>query len=409
VLQPEFSNKGSCRELVVNFHHRQTVNLCLEIQIGRLYFSWTFVITRRVERCYALNREVVFFHSEISQPEVRDVLDVMPTVRSRKVSVHRFEEAGECADATFNDQEQPLVEGKVQSFESDCEWASTGEDRRDVLFKWILLHRHRKDKRDVRIDQVSIRIVLVPKGVDRRRMERPDAEMVRRMRANRSRVNYRLTVTHRLCLNQFPTGMLFDFHKHLEEVTMKRTIVTLTAFVLACSVALAQDEPVPNFEHLNPYGPMLGTWRYEGPMLEDVPDFGTKGSKCVFQFQWRRILNKNVVEENWLVEFEGAKVYSGNAMIGWHPVEKKLSYRSMDSDGGMSLGTVTFDKAAKSSTLVEKGIDGDGNETTFTGVVTKTGKDTLTWQALERSGDIVEGASPVYTFKRVPRQKKVAK
>ena len=90
-------------------------------------------------------------------------------------------------------------------------------------------------------------------------------------------------------------------------------------------------------------------------------------------------MNKNVVEENWLVEFEGGETYSGKALIEWNAAEKKLSYGDMDSHGGMSLGTVTFDKAAKSSTLTEKGIDGDGKETTFKGVVIRTGKDTLTW------------------------------
>jgi hypothetical protein len=39
-------------------------------------------------------------------------------------------------------------------------------------------------------------------------------------------------------------------------------------------------------------------------------------------------------------------------------------------------------------------------------VVTKTGKDTLTWQAPERVGGIVEGPSPVYTFKKVERAKR---
>jgi hypothetical protein len=179
-------------------------------------------------------------------------------------------------------------------------------------------------------------------------------------------------------------------------------------FVLACGVTFAQDEPGPNFEHLKPYGPMIGTWRYEGPLLEDVPEFAEKETNCVFQFQWRRILNKNVVEENWLVEFEGGKTYSGKALIGWNAAEKELSYGGMDSHGGMSLGTVIFDKAAKSSTVTEEGIDGDGNETTFKGVVIKTGKDTLTWQALERTGGIVEGPSPVYTFNRVPRTKRPA-
>ena len=38
---------------------------------------------------------------------------------------------------------------------------------------------------------------------------------------------------------------------------------------------------------------------------------------------------------------------------------------------------------------------------TFVGVVTVTGKDTLTWHGPRREGGLVEGPSPTYTFKRV--------
>ena len=94
---------------------------------------------------------------------------------------------------------------------------------------------------------------------------------------------------------------------------MNRIIVSLSVVVAVCGISLAQEEPGKNFERLKPYGPMIGTWRYEGPLIEDVPDFAEKGSHMVFQFQWRRILNKNVVEETWLVEFEGGKTFSGKA------------------------------------------------------------------------------------------------
>jgi hypothetical protein len=187
---------------------------------------------------------------------------------------------------------------------------------------------------------------------------------------------------------------------------MKQIVTVLTVLLFACGVSYGQDEPGPGFEHLKGYGPLLGTWRYEGPELEDVPGIAEKGTDFVFEFSWRRILNKNVVEENWLCEWEGGKTYSGKALIGWNAAEKKIAYGSMDSDGGMGLGTVVFDADAQSATLTEKGTDGEGKETSFKGVVIKTGKDTLTWQALERTGGIAEGPSPVYTFKRVKRKKK---
>jgi hypothetical protein len=187
---------------------------------------------------------------------------------------------------------------------------------------------------------------------------------------------------------------------------MKRIITTLTAVLLACGALYGQDEPGPSFEHLKPYTPMIGTWLYEGPLLEDVPDYAEKGTKCVFQFSWRRILKKSVVEENWSLEFEGGKKLVGKALIGWHAAEKEIVYGGMNSIGTLTLGTVTFDEKAKTSTLTEKGVKSDGEEMSFKGMVTKTGKDTLTWQALERVGGIVEGGSPVYSFKRVKRTRR---
>jgi hypothetical protein len=189
---------------------------------------------------------------------------------------------------------------------------------------------------------------------------------------------------------------------------MKRVVIAMTAVVITCGVSLGQDEPGPNFEHLKAYGPMIGTWRYEGPLLEDVPGMAEKGAEFVAQFSWRRILNRNAVEENWSGTLAG-KEFSGKALIGWNAKEQRLVYGAMDSEGGMSLGTVVFDKQAKTSTLTSEGIDGDGEPVSFKAVVTKTGKDTLTWQALERTGGTVEGPSPVYTFKRVQRAMKSKK
>jgi hypothetical protein len=152
---------------------------------------------------------------------------------------------------------------------------------------------------------------------------------------------------------------------------------------------------------------MLGTWKYEGPLLEDVPGMAEKGSKFSVTLTWRRILDKQAVMESWSGEFEGGKTFSGKALIGWNAAEKKLVYGSMNSNGGMNLGTVEFDRGAKTSTLTTEGVDGEGVNTSFKGVVTKTGRDTLTWQAVHRIGGMVEGPSPVYEFKRVKKAKPI--
>ncbi len=95
-------------------------------------------------------------------------------------------------------------------------------------------------------------------------------------------------------------------------------------------------------------------------------------------------------------------------MIGWTAADEKIVHAGMNSVGGMGLGEVTFDEAAKTSTLTRRGIDGDGEQTSFKGVIKETGRDTFTWQRLEGTGGLVEGPSPVVAFKRVkrPRQPK---
>jgi hypothetical protein len=156
-------------------------------------------------------------------------------------------------------------------------------------------------------------------------------------------------------------------------------------------------------EHLAPYNLLLGNWRYEEALLEDLPGVAEKGSKCVIQFSWRRILQKNVVMEDWFVEIEGGSKLSGKSLIGRNAADEKIAFGGMTSLGGMSIGSMEFDRQAKTFTISGKGVDGEGEKTTFKNVITKTGKDKFTWQALERSGGLVEGESPVYTFTRVKR------
>ena len=190
---------------------------------------------------------------------------------------------------------------------------------------------------------------------------------------------------------------------------MKSFFAALIVALVACGSSFGQEEPGPGFEHLKGYGPMLGTWRCEGPLLEDVPGIAERGTDFEWQFSWKRILNKNVVEANWTLKFEGGTELVGKALQGWNADKKEIVSGSMNSLGGMDMGSVVLDEVAKTLTLTVKGIDGEGKETSLKAVVTVMGKDTLTWQASERTGGIVEGPSPIYTFKRVKRARKAAK
>ncbi len=192
----------------------------------------------------------------------------------------------------------------------------------------------------------------------------------------------------------------------------KLVTATLVVFAVlfACGISYGAEQkgPPPN-EHLKCYGPFIGVWRYEGPLLEDVPDMAKKGSTFVFEFSRRWILDKNAVEGAWSIEFENGEKVSGKWLVGWNAAEKQIVSGGMNSAGSINLGSVTYDRAAKSLTAVTEGVNGDGGETSYKGVVTKTGKDTLTWQRLEGVGGIVEGESPVYEFKRIKRTRRAKK
>lgn len=184
---------------------------------------------------------------------------------------------------------------------------------------------------------------------------------------------------------------------------MKSVIMTLSAGILVCGMAHGQEEPGPNQELLKSHRPVIGTWRYEGPLLESIPEFAEKGTKYVNQISWKWILDKYAVEIAWFSEFEDGKRISGKGLIGWNAAEKEITFGGMDSSGGISLGTIVMEDGDKVSTLTSEGISGNGEKTTFKGIINVTGKDTLTWHAAERTGGLVEGPSPKYSFTRVKR------
>jgi hypothetical protein len=187
---------------------------------------------------------------------------------------------------------------------------------------------------------------------------------------------------------------------------MKKIILSLIVFALSCGVSYGQEQPATVSEHLKCFGPFLGNWRYEGPLLEDVEGMAEKGTKIIVQVSMKRILNGSAVETNSSLEFEGGAKLSVKILNGWNAKEEKIVEGFMSSDGGISVGSVTHDKAAKSLTISLTGVDGEGKETSSKVVMTKTGKDTYIWQALERTGGLAEGKSPPYEFKRVKRQPK---
>jgi hypothetical protein len=185
---------------------------------------------------------------------------------------------------------------------------------------------------------------------------------------------------------------------------MRCLLLVVAAAFVTSEFAFGQ-EPSSVPDHLKDLQALVGAWRYEGPLLEDVPGIAEKGSNYVFQGTFRFILDKQVLMEDWTVQFANGKKLMVKGMTGWNAAEKKLVNGAMDSSGGMTLGTIEIDRETKTTTLTTKGIDGEGKPCSLKATGKKIDEDTLTWQALERTGGMVEGKSPVYTLKRVERAK----
>ena len=185
---------------------------------------------------------------------------------------------------------------------------------------------------------------------------------------------------------------------------MKQAILTLTAVVLACCVALGQEQPGPNYAHLKCFEQLIGTWGYDGPLQEDVPVLGGKNSKLAVRLTWDWVLNKSAVESNAVVELQGVKLL-GKSLIGWDVAGKQIIGAGMNSFGDHDLSTVSYDDATKTWTTQSKGVDEKGRRTSATIVGRLTDADTYEWQMKDRKGGDVPGDSPKYIFKRIKQAK----
>ncbi len=145
---------------------------------------------------------------------------------------------------------------------------------------------------------------------------------------------------------------------------------------------------------------LLREWPDEGTTLEDVDWLiGSWESKSDVAdvrttYEWED--GKNFIRARFTIkEKDKDEVLSGTQLIGKDPRTGQLHSWLFETDGGFGEADWTWD--GKDWRLDASGVEPDGDEVTATNVLTPLGKDSFTWQSIERTvdGESVADMPPV--------------
>jgi uncharacterized protein (TIGR02246 family) len=125
----------------------------------------------------------------------------------------------------------------------------------------------------------------------------------------------------------------------------------------------------PNYERLKPLSWMIGNWIDEG-------DESIVISSC----KWSA--DKNFILQNVEVRREGRDALTIRQRIGWDPIAGRIRAWVFDSNGGYAESYWTQD--GHSWRARKTGVGPDGTRSSSTDIMTPTGKDSYTWQSVDR-------------------------
>ena len=91
----------------------------------------------------------------------------------------------------------------------------------------------------------------------------------------------------------------------------------------------------------------------------------------------------NFLVRDFTMKSQGEAVLSGSQRIGWDPVRRQFKFWVFDSEGGFGEGFGTRD----GNTIVIKaeGVRQDGKHASATTILTRLGKDRMSWQSVHRT------------------------
>jgi uncharacterized protein (TIGR02246 family) len=138
-------------------------------------------------------------------------------------------------------------------------------------------------------------------------------------------------------------------------------------------VASARDvrvDVVSTFDRFADFEKLIGSWNYQ-----------KEQTQVAMTCRW--IANKKFMERSYTVSENGTVSMSGKQIIGWNPVEQKITSWLFDSNGGHDFAIWTPQK--KGWVSQSSGHTGDGAATTALNVLTHVDDDTMTWKSFNRT------------------------
>jgi uncharacterized protein (TIGR02246 family) len=141
------------------------------------------------------------------------------------------------------------------------------------------------------------------------------------------------------------------------------------AWLMASAHDLPGESAAPG-EQLKPLEWLIGQWVDESPE-----------SLIITSYRWDE--NKNFILSDFSINVAGRPVMHGSQRIGWDPLAKVIRSWVFDSEGGFAEGI--YSRQGDRWIVKMTGVTRDGEPASSTNVITRRGRDRLTWQSRDRT------------------------
>jgi uncharacterized protein (TIGR02246 family) len=132
-----------------------------------------------------------------------------------------------------------------------------------------------------------------------------------------------------------------------------------------------------------------------------VGDWVNESQAAVVSTSCRWAKGGNFLDREFTVRTEGRPVLSGTQRIGWDPLKRQFKTWIFDSEGGHGEGYLT--RTGNHWVVKVEGVGREGQPVSATNIITRLGKDRMSWQSSERTlaGSAVPGIDE-FTIVRKP-------